>query len=142
MLILLTLLEILITLLNLLKKITTYKNFTWARAQVFQVNPTPMTVLCCSGTQPMVLVSFVTLWPKIFDTSPLFLRDNFDAKMLRKWNPGKPNRLNIHAKPYYLYIMYSRTQRTLLFLENVRIFPGNTTKFINSSDLVYWVKST
>ena len=29
-------------LLNLLKKSTTYKNFTWARAQVCHVHPTPM----------------------------------------------------------------------------------------------------
>ena len=37
-----------------------------------------------SGTQPGVLVSFVTLLPKNSDTLPLFLRDTFDAKMLRK----------------------------------------------------------
>ena len=41
---LLTLLEILVTLLNLLKKNQQHKNFTWARAQVFQVHPTPMNV--------------------------------------------------------------------------------------------------
>ena len=48
-------------------------------------------ILYASGTQPGVLVSFVTLWPKNCDTLPLFLRDTFDAKMLRKWHPGKPN---------------------------------------------------
>ena len=42
LLILLTLLEKLVTLLNLLKKSTTFKNFTWARAQVCHVHPTPM----------------------------------------------------------------------------------------------------
>ena len=42
LLILLTLLEKLVTLLNLLKKSTTNKNFTWARAQVCHVHPTPM----------------------------------------------------------------------------------------------------
>ena len=43
------------------------------------------------GTQPGILVSFVTLWPKNCDTLPLFLRDTLDAKMLRKWHPGKTN---------------------------------------------------
>ena len=42
LLILITLLEKLATLLNLLKKSTTFKNFTWARAQVCQGHPTPM----------------------------------------------------------------------------------------------------
>ena len=42
MLILLTLLEKLATLLNLLKKSTTFKKFIWARAQVCHVHPTPM----------------------------------------------------------------------------------------------------
>ena len=43
LLILLTLLEKLATLLSLLKKkSTTFKNFTWARAQVCQGHPTPM----------------------------------------------------------------------------------------------------
>ena len=42
LLILLTLLEKLATLLNLLKKSTTFKNFTSARAQVCHVHPTPM----------------------------------------------------------------------------------------------------
>ena len=42
LLILLTLLEKLATQLNLLKKSTTFKNFTWARAQVCHVHPTPM----------------------------------------------------------------------------------------------------
>ena len=42
LLILLTLLEKLATLLNLFKKSTTFKNFTWARAQVCSVRPTPM----------------------------------------------------------------------------------------------------
>ena len=42
LLILLTLLEKLVTLLNLLKKSTTYKNFTWALVQVCHVHPTPM----------------------------------------------------------------------------------------------------
>ena len=43
LLILLTLLEKLATLLNLLeKKSTTFKIFTWARAQVCHVHPTPM----------------------------------------------------------------------------------------------------
>ena len=42
LLILLTLLDKLVTLLNLLKKSTTYKNFTWARAQVCHVHPSPM----------------------------------------------------------------------------------------------------
>ena len=44
LLILLTLLEKLATLLNLFKKSTTYKNFTWARAQVCHMHPTPMVV--------------------------------------------------------------------------------------------------
>ena len=91
-----------------------------------------------SGTQPMVLVSFVTLWPKNCDTLPLFLRDTFDAKMFRKWHPGKPNaKHTCQASSPVHYVQsytYSRTQRTLLFLENVRTFPGNTTKFINSSE--------
>ena len=39
------------------------------------------TVLYTSGSQTGVLVSFVTLWPKNCDTSPLFLRDTLDAKM-------------------------------------------------------------
>ena len=95
-------------------------------------------VLYFSGTQPMVLVSFVTLWPKNFDTWPLFLRDTFDAKMFRKWHPGKPNaKYTCQAiSPVHYVQSYSRTQRTLLFLENVRTFPVNTTKFINSSDLI------
>ena len=42
LLILLTLLDKLATLLNLLKKSTTFKNFTWAQAQVCHVHPTPM----------------------------------------------------------------------------------------------------
>ena len=42
LLILLTLLEKLAMQLNLLKKSTTFKNFTWARAQVCQGHPTPM----------------------------------------------------------------------------------------------------
>ena len=44
LLILLTLLESLVTLLNLLKTPTTYKDFTWARAQVCHVHPTPMII--------------------------------------------------------------------------------------------------
>ena len=92
------------------------------------------------GNQPMVLVSFVTLWPTNCDTSPFFLRDTFDAKMLRKWHPGKPNaKFTCQAISPVHYVQsytYSLTQRTLLFLENVRTFPGNTTKFINSSDLI------
>ena len=47
MLILLTLLEKLVTLLNLLKTSTTSKNFTWARAQVGHVHPTPMASSYC-----------------------------------------------------------------------------------------------
>ena len=42
LLILLTLLDKLATLLNLLKKSITFKIFTWARAQVCQGHPTPM----------------------------------------------------------------------------------------------------
>ena len=42
LLILLILLDKLVTLLNLLEKSTTYKNFTWARAQVCHVHHTPM----------------------------------------------------------------------------------------------------
>ena len=42
LLILLTLLGKPATLFNLLKKSTTFKNFTWARAQVCHVHPTPM----------------------------------------------------------------------------------------------------
>ena len=43
LLILLTLLEKLATLLNLLKKSTTFKNFTWARAQA--CHATPMVII-------------------------------------------------------------------------------------------------
>ena len=70
-----------------------------------------------SGTQPGVLVSFVTLWPKNSDTLSLILRDTFDAKMLRKWHPGKTNaKYTCQAiSPVY-------------FHENVRTFPGNTKK--------------
>ena len=42
LLILLNLLEKLATLLNLLKKSTTFITFTWARVQVCHVHPTPM----------------------------------------------------------------------------------------------------
>ena len=43
---LLTLLEKLATLLNLLKnKSTTFKNSTWARAQMCHVHPTPMVII-------------------------------------------------------------------------------------------------
>ena len=45
LLILLTLLEKLVTLLNLLKKNQQHKNFTWARAQVCHVHPTPMLLI-------------------------------------------------------------------------------------------------
>ena len=41
----------------------------------------------------------------ICDTLPLFLRDTFDTKMLRKCHPGKPiTKYKLHAKPYHLYI--------------------------------------
>ena len=45
LLILLTLFEKLDTLLNLLIKSTSFKNFTWALAQVCHVHPTPMNVI-------------------------------------------------------------------------------------------------
>ena len=41
-----------------------------------------------SGSETMVLVPFVALWPKNWGTLPLFLGDTLDAKMLRKWHPG------------------------------------------------------
>ena len=50
LLILLTLLDKLATLLNLFKKSTTFKIFTWARAQVCHVHPTPMISVICVDT--------------------------------------------------------------------------------------------
>ena len=93
------------------------------------------TVMYISGTQPMVLVSFVTLWSKNFDTSPLFLRDTFDAKMFRKWHPGKPN--SKYTCQEISPVHYVQSYTTYITIAgNVRTFPGNTTKFIKSSDLI------
>ena len=58
LLILLTLLEKLATLLNLLKKSITFKNFTWTRAQVCYVHPTHMKLSTnCLHTSIILIVS-------------------------------------------------------------------------------------
>ena len=50
-------------LLNLLKKSTTYKNFTWARAQVCHVHPTPMikSTRLCNFSVPKQLNLYVNI---------------------------------------------------------------------------------
>ena len=91
----------------------------------------------CSGTQPGVLVSFLTLWPNICDTLPLFLL--FWRKDVKEMTP---RRIKVRIIAHTLYRMYttvrtcndfnffsSNYSRTWSNTVTARTFSGNTTNF-------------